>query len=121
MFGMKAFFLVGATVSGNVVTQSESPSTPILFSGCELHVQVLDTSIADAQAPVLGHSQYSSVSSFPIAYSITYSPNTLPIPYYSLSARITCSGVLRYISDTAVHITLGETGVNLADIPVRAV
>lgn len=118
---MKVFFLVGATVSGNVVIQSESPSTPIPFSGCELHVQVLDTSMADAQAPMLGHAKYSSVSSFPIPYSITYSPNNSPIPSYTLSARITCSGVLRYITDTAVYITTGETGVNLADIPVRAI
>ena len=98
-----------------------SSSTPIPFSGCTLRVQVADTRIADAAARILGQADYPNVLSFPILYSITYPPDTPPQPYYSLLTRITCSDVLRYLSDTPVYITVGETGVDLADIQVRAI
>lgn len=80
----------------------------------------MDITLADAGTPVLGQSDYPNVSTFPILYSITYLSDVPPRPFYSLSARITCSGVLRYYSDTAVQITVDETGVNVADIRVRA-
>jgi putative lipoprotein len=65
-------------------------------------VSLLDVSLADAPAEVLGQVQISGKTASPIAYQLDYDPARLkPGHRYSLQARITQGDTLMFISTTA--------------------
>jgi uncharacterized lipoprotein YbaY len=115
------FFSVGDIISGRVVLADNSDVPTSLPPGYELIVEVLDTSRADAPAPVLGSSKYSDLATFPIFYQVTYTPHVPPLRSYSLSARITYEHRLQYLNDYRIYVKVEEGSTSSVDIPVRSI
>ncbi len=116
-----SLYAVGDRIIGNVLLDGDSSSTVTLPAGCQLDVELRDPSIHDTPARVLGSAQYSSIFTFPILYSLTYTPDVHPKPFYSMFAKITCPSGILYMSDSGRHITVEEDGISSVNIFVRAV
>ena len=114
--------LVGRTsgdrVSGSIIRNGDSSGSTPFPSNSILQIQVLDTRVADVSARVLAASQTAATGSFPIAYQITYTPDTPPLPFYALSAAITSNGRLLYRNTFRVTTKVQENGEDVVDIPV---
>ena len=79
-----------------------------------LKVQLLDTSLADAPAVVLGEFTTTDFSTLPVPFSISYDPTRIDTRFeYSIGARIEDgSGSLLFINTTAFNvITRGNPSV----------
>lgn len=113
-------FTVGDTVSGDVLLNGDPSLNTSVPSGSILQVDVSDTSIADAMARVLGTSQTSISGSFPFSYSVIYTPDNPPRPFYTVSAQITNGNTLLYRNTQSITTTVQEDGTDEVDIPVNA-
>lgn len=105
----------GATISGTVLYRERImlPETAVVT------VQLLDVSLADAPAKVLGETVASGKSP-PYAYSIDYDPDAIvPGRRYSVSARITEGDTLLFISTT--HNGVFGDGPDATEILVQRV
>ncbi len=90
-----------AAVSGEVTNVDNAP----LPKGATLAVQIQDTSRQDVAATVIGEQIIDDPGQFPIPYAVTYDPNDIASPTYTMSARITAAdGSLLFINDTAIPV-----------------
>lgn len=108
----------GDTVTGNVVFNGAVPAS--LPSGSILEIEILDTRLADAAARVLATLQVPVTGSFPILYQITYTPDTPPLPFYTLSATIKNGNNLLYRNTNSITTAVQEDGTDEVNIPVDA-
>ena len=108
----------GDTVTGNIVFNSNGTPTVSLPSGSILEIEILDTRLADAAARILATVQVPVTGSFPISYQITYTPDTPPLPFYTLSASIKNGNNLLYRNTNSITTTAQEDGTDVVNIPV---
>ncbi len=105
----------GAVLSGTVFFRERI----MLPDTAKVSVQLLDTSLADAPARVLGETMASGKSP-PYAYAIAYDPDAIvPGHRYSVSARITEGDKLLFISTT--HNSVFGSGPDATEILVERV
>ncbi len=105
----------GAVLSGTVFFRERI----MLPDTAKVSVQLLDTSLADAPAKVLGETVASGKSP-PYAYAIAYDPDAIVSGHrYSVSARITEGDKLLFISTT--HNSVFGSGPDATEILVERV
>jgi putative lipoprotein len=77
-----------------------------LPAGAIVVVQLLDVSIADAKAEVLGKQEIKDAKKFPIPFRVEYDPAKVKLRglRYSIGVRITVDGKLAYINDTNIAV-----------------
>lgn len=74
----------------------------VVTPGCTIEVRLDDVSRADAPAINLARQLIDSRESSPIPFKLHYEPSSIdPGHRYVVAAKISCSGELRMISDTA--------------------
>lgn len=87
---------------------------------CQVEVQLLDVSRADAPSvtlakqilPTEGHQP-------PYAFRLSYSPEQIiPNHTYAVSARITCGGELWFINDTRISVLTQGAPRESVEVPV---
>lgn len=104
-----------ATVSGMVTFDGE----PAIPEGAILTIQIQDTSLADALAVVMGEQVITNAGQFPVTYEVSYDPNAIHNPTYTMSARVTGSdGSLLYINDTSIPVITQDNPTENVEIPV---
>lgn len=106
-------------IIGRILYNGDPSLTVNLNPTDQIIVEVLDTSVSDAPARVVAHSQSSGVSSLPTTYQITTTSNIESSPSYSMSVRILCPNTICYINDVAIPLNIEKGGVSSIDIPVR--
>ena len=108
----------GDQVTGNVILNGELAGSTTIPANSILEILVLDTRLADASARELAAARTVVAGPFPIAYQITYTPDTPPLPYYTLSAAIRNGGSLLYRNTYSVTTKVQESGTDVVDISV---
>lgn len=105
-------------VSGTV----EFARKPTLPEGTEVKIQVLDVSIADAKATVLGEKVITDPKATPIDFEVEYDGDKIKDKgRYSVSCRISHKGKLLFITDTNVAVITGEGKTKGVKVPVKEV
>ena len=105
----------GAAVSGHVYFAGGEVALP---EGAVVTVQLLDTSLADAAATVIGEQIIGDARGLPLAFRVGYDPADIRESYeYSLQATVRHAGRLLYINDT-VHLVLTRGAPRNSDIQV---
>lgn len=85
------------TIRGSVVYRERIALPP----EANLTVQLLDVSLADVAAQVIGETKISDISGSPIPYSLHFDANQLlPGHSYALQARIAAGDTLWFVNDT---------------------
>lgn len=107
-----------STISGNVTYLVRSALPPDAVTT----VQLIDVSLADAPAVVLGEQRIVG-GQVPIPYTVAYDPTAVqPNHSYSMSARITdAQGQLLFISDTIIPVLTNgapSDNVEIMTVPV---
>lgn len=107
----------GACIGG-AITHPEPGTLP---EDAVVQVQVQDTSLADAQATVMGEQIITEPGQFPVFYKVCYDPSQIQDNHaYSMSARITDSdGKLLFINDT--HIPVITRGNPTDDVEIAVI
>ncbi len=105
----------GAAVSGRVTFGGGEVTLP---EGAVVTVQLLDTSLADAAATLIGEQIIRDARGLPLAFRVGYDPAAIDERNeYSLQATVRHAGRLLYINDT-VHPVLTRGAPRNSDIEV---
>jgi putative lipoprotein len=100
----------------------EFKQKPTLPEGTEVKMQILDVSIADAKAVVLGEKIIKDPDKTPIAFEVEYDGDKIKQKgRYSISCRISHKGKLLFITDTSVPVITGKGGTKDVKVPVVAI
>lgn len=101
-----------ATISGTVTYLDRSALPP----DATLEITVEDVSLADAPAKIVGRLVRMPAGQVPIAFEVPYVASAIvPHHRYSLRARVTVDGQLRYISTTHTPVlTMGGSTAGVA-------
>lgn len=92
------------TIEGNVVYRERM----MLPAGARVEVELVDVSLADAPATVIGRTEIKDATASPIPYRISYDPALIePRHSYALQARILDGDTLMFINTTR-HSVLGD-------------
>ncbi|MFC3726013.1 YbaY family lipoprotein [Neoaquamicrobium sediminum] len=92
------------TIEGNVVYRERM----MLPAGARVEVELVDVSLADAPATVIGRTEIRDATASPIPYRISYDPALIePRHSYALQARILDGDTLMFINTTR-HSVLGD-------------
>jgi putative lipoprotein len=104
-----------ATITGQVI----GPKGAKLEPGMTVKVQLLDVSLQDAAAVVLGEQIIRDAKAFPIRFRISYdAAKTNPRLMYGIGVRIEKEGRLRFINDTRIAVISDGAPTRDVDAPV---
>src|SRR5262249_7669943 len=105
-------------VSGTV----EFAQKPTFPEGTEVKIQVLDVSIADEKADVLGEKIIKDPKNTPIEFEVEYDEEKVKRKgRYPVSCRITHKGKLLYFTDTHVPVITGKGKTKDVKVPVKEI
>lgn len=87
---------------------------------CQVEVQLLDVSRADAPSLTLAKQVLPTEGRQPpYAFRLSYSPEQIiPNHTYAVSARITCGGELWFINDTRISVLTQGAPTEAVEVPV---
>lgn len=90
-----------AAVTGNIIGPEG-----VLEPGLVVKVQLLDVSLQDVAAKVLGEQTLRDPKQFPIPFAVAYDPTKVSTTglMYAIGVRIEQDGKLRYINDTRISV-----------------
>ena len=104
-------------VTGNVTGPAGD-----LEAGLVVKIQLLDVSLMDVPAKVLGEQVLRDPKAFPIPFAVPYDAKQVskqsPTYFYTIGVRIEKDGQLRYISDTHIPVIAGKSPTTDVKAPV---
>jgi|GEM_PF-1259878 len=105
-------FATDTVVSGTVVVRDESGIT-VLPAGTQITIQLVDISLADAEAVVLSRITLSNFNSLPVTFNLGVNASDIDeTNTYAIEASVTDSdGNLLYTNDTVHPVLTDDTGL----------
>jgi putative lipoprotein len=107
-----------AAVRGRVVAL-EGREIP---EGAVVYIQLVDVSLADAEATQIVEKEITDATEFPIPFAITYDPKEImPGNTYAIQVRVEDSSGNLYFSNTTTNLVISGENISELDVTVDAV